>query len=784
MNVENKRNENEEETLIHKVIVKYLPYWPVFLITILIGIVASWLYLKAAIPVYEANATLIIKDEKKGNEESKLMESLNQISSKKIVENEVEVLQSRKLMKDVADKLNLYTPIYQEFYWKKRLAYYYFPVVAITVNPESLTLGQDIPISFDEKTGEVILNEKERIQLDKPVSTPYGELIFIKNKKFQGYSGDGKFFLSVYPSRYLVPSLQANLKVQPAGRLSSLVKLSYRDQIPERSENILNQLIYSYREAEVAEKNKLAKNTLDFVNERLGLIAKDLDTIQKKAQAYKSGSNAVDIGTQGQLYLQNVSENDQKLSGVNTQLSVLDQVESFIKTNNSEGIIPSTLGVDDPLLSELLTKMNSLELEYQKGRATIGENNPKLLAIKDQIDKLKPSIVKNVESQRKSLYAIRDNLNATNRGYNSMLSRVPQKERQLIDITRDEQNKRNIYDFLLQKKEESEIAYSSTVADNKVVDSAEASNRPVSPKKKVIYLGSFLCMMILSMAVIAIREALNRKVMYRRDIEAITKIPVIAEINKEKSSGPFVIKKGERSLVAEQFRKLRLSLSFMGVNEEHKKILLTSSISGEGKSFVAANLAISLTLTGKKVVIVDTDLNRPTQGKMFGMESFAGVADFLMGKGEVIDYIRKVPEYESLHLIPAGNLPDNPTELLLGDRTKELIDYLSLVFDYVIIDTSPIGLVTDGYLITTLCDATLFVVRHDYTPKIFIKRIDESNMINPIKNPGIIFNGLKQRGYVNSKYGYGYGYDYIYAYGYGREGDKKKKKRDVFKGDR
>ncbi|MCO6498122.1 MAG: polysaccharide biosynthesis tyrosine autokinase [Chitinophagaceae bacterium] len=774
---------NEEESLFSKLIAKYLPYWPFFVISILLGGVGAWAYLKTTVPIYEASATLIIKDEKKGSEDSKLMESLDLISSKKIVENEVEVLQSRKLMKDVADKLNLYTPIYQEFYWKKRLAYYYFPVLAITLNPESLTLGQDIPISFDEKTDEVILNGKDRIQLDKPVSTPYGELVFIKNKKFQGYSGDGKFFLSVYPSRYLVPSLQANLKVQPAGRLSSLVKLYYRDQIPERSESILNQLIYSYREAEVAEKNKLAKNTLDFVNERLGLIAKDLDTIQKKVQAFKSGSNAVDIGTQGQLYLQNVSENDQKLSEVNTQLSVLSQVEKYVNSNNSDAIIPTTLGVSDPVLGEMLTKLNNLELDYEKGKATIGENNPRLLEVKEQINKLRPNILQNIEGQRRSLTITRDNINATNRQYSSILSRVPQKERQLIDITRDEQNKRSTYEFLLQKKEESELAYSSTVADNKIVDSAEASNRPVWPKKKVIYLSSFLCMMILSMAVISIREALNRKVMYRRDIEAITKIPVIAEINREKASGPFVIKKGERSLIAEQFRKLRLSLSFMGVNEDHKRILLTSSISGEGKSFVAANLAISLTLTGKKVVIVDTDLNKPTQGKMFGMESFAGVADFLMGKGEAIDYIHEVPEYENLHLIPAGNLPDNPTELLLGERTKELIDYLSLVFDYVIIDTSPIGLVTDGYLITSLCDATLFVVRHDYTPKIFIKRIDESNMINPIKNPGIIFNGLKQRGYVNTKYGYGYGYDYIYAYGYGK-GEGKKKRKDVFKGDR
>lgn len=753
----------EEENLLNKMFSKYLPYWPLFAGAILVALAGAWIFMKIATPKYEATATLIIKDEKKGNEESKLMESLNQISSKKIVENEIEVLQSRKLMKDVADKLSLYTPISKKESFGDKSAYLTCPIIAKAIQPEALTQWTKIPLTYNNATKQVILNGNQKYSIDKVAYTPYGKLQFAPNPNFKGIDMGGQFFLSIYPEESLVPDLLKNLRADPAGKLSSIINLSYRDEVPQRAQEILNQLIYSYRESEINEKNALAKTTLDFVNQRLNLVVKDLDTIQQKVQAYKSGSNAVDISTQGQLYLQNVSDNDQKLSDVNTQLSILNQVENFVRNDKSEAIVPSTFGITDPLLTEMLTKLNSLELDFEKGKATIGENNPKLLEIKDQISKLKPNILKNISSQQKSLLAARNNIAATNRSYSSMLSQVPQKERQLIDITREQQNKQSIYEFLLQKKEESEIAYASTVANNKIVDLAQAGNSPVYPKKMVVYLGALALMLLLSMGFVTIKESMTGRVMYRQEIEARTKIPVIGEITHDKSKSPIVIKSGKRSFIAEEFRKLRLSLSFLGINEKHKKILVTSSISGEGKSFVAANLAISLTLTGKRVVLVDMDLNNPTQTKIFNKENVPGVSNFLKGEKDAVEIIRRVPEFENLHLITSGDLPEDPAELLTNGKAEELLDYLSNIFDLVVIDTSPMVLVTDGYMLTHLCDATLYVVRHQYTPKSLIRRIDANNIINPIHNPAIIFNGVKQRGFLAANYGYGYGYDYVYG---------------------
>ena len=589
----------------------------------------------------------------------------------------------------------------------------------------------------------------------------YLEGVFKKYKK--PVKPHGQFYFTLERPRILSGSFLGSLKAESSGKLSSIVDLSYRDEIPERAENILNQLIASYRHAEMEEKDALAKNTLLFVEDRLGIVSHDLDSIEKKVQQYKSGRNAVDISTQGTLFLQNVSANDQKLSEVNMQLSVLDQVEKFVtKKDNSNGaIVPSTLGVSDPMLSQLLDKLYTSELEYNQLRKTVGENNPKLVTVEDRINKIKPNILENIQSQKQSLQAAKQNLFETNSAYNSMLQSVPQKERQLLDISREQQIKSDIYSFLLQKREESELAYASTVSNNRVVDDAQASPDPVSPKKMLIYLVTIVLFLGLSFAIITIRESFTGKVLYRNELESRTSIPIIGEVAFDKSKNPIVIEAGRRSLVAEEFRKLRISLSFLGIDANHKKILVTSSISGEGKSFIAANLAVSLALTGKKVALVDMDLNNPTLSKILKIPPDNGVTEFLTGEKDPEEIIKVIEEHKNLFFIASGSLPENPSELLSNGKVKELIDYLEGVFDMVIIDTSPLVLVTDGYILTGLCDATLYVVRHKYTPKMLIKRIDENNHINPINNPAIIFNGVKSRGFFKNNYGYGY--DYVYG---------------------
>lgn len=768
-------DEEENENISQKIVSKYIPYWPVYILAIILGIVVSYVYLKFQIPIYQASATLIIKDEKKGNEESKLMEFQDPISAKKIVENEVEIIQSRRLMKDVVEKLSLYTPITEKGEYKNTSAYVTFPLIITSPNPDSLigtVKDEIIPISYDSAKNEVVLFEKDRYGLNQVVKTKYGKLIFELNKNYQKpEKSTNKFYFTISNPEEVANGILGALKAEPASKLSSIINLTFRDEIPKRAENILDQLINSYRQFEINEKDDLAKNTLAFVQDRLNYIARDLDSIQQKAQKFKSGRGAVDLSAQGLQYLQNVGINDQKLSEVNTQISVLNQVENFVKNpSNKDGIVPSTLGVSDPMLSQLMDKLYESQLEYTNLRKTVGENNPKLLSLNDQIEKIKPNILQNIQSQRQSLNAMRQNITATNNQYNSILQTVPQKERELLDITREEQMKSNIYSILLQKKEESEIAYASTVVNNRVVDYAHASPGPVSPKKMLITAILVFLFLGLSFAIITIKETFTGKILYRDEVESRTSIPIIGEIAFDKSNNNIVIEKGRRSFVAEEFRKLRISLSFLGIDANHKKILVTSSISGEGKSFIATNLAISLALTGKKVVLVDMDLNNPTINKIIEVDRGVGVTEYLEENKVADEIIKEVSGHENLFFISAGSLPENPSELLSNGRAKDLLDYLNSAFDYVIIDTSPMVLVTDGYLLTGLCDATLYVVRHKYTPKMLIKRLDRNNHINPIYNPAIIFNGVKSKGFFKNNYGYGY--DYVYG---NKERNKEKK---------
>ena len=772
-------NEEKEDSMMQQFVSKYLPYWPLFILAAFLAVLSAYIYLRYTTPIYEANATIIIKDDKKGNEESKLVESLDQISSKKIVENEIEIIQSRKLMEDVVQTLGLYAPIYEKGDVHDVLAYTNSPISIIAPFPDSLPVVDKISLNFANNNQQVILDGKDRYAIDKIVSTPFGKLEFIPNKHYTKGPASGKqFYFSLSTPKAVAPMYLSGLKAEAASKLSSIVDLSYRDVNPYRAENILNQLINSYQQSANDEKNSLANNTLSFVNERLTIVSHDLDSIEKEVQQYKSGNRAVDISAQGQLFLQNVSANDQKLGEVTTQLAVLDNVENFVKTNanSKSGIVPSTLGISDPMLSQLIDKLYTTELQYDQLKKTVGENNPTLVALADQIDKIKPGILSNIKSQRQSLNATRQNIAATNGTYNSLLQNVPQKERQLLDISREQQIKTNLYAFLLQKREESEIAGASAVSNSRVVDFAQAGPNPVSPKRSLIYFASVVFFIGLCGAFIFIKEFLTGKVLYRNEIELLTSIPIIGEIAFNKSKEDIVIEKGRRSFIAEEFRKLRISLSFLGIDSFHKKILITSSISGEGKSFISANLAISLSLTGKKVVLVDMDLNNPTIDKILNISREAGVTEFLECEKDPEQIIKHVKEHENLFFISSGEiLPENPSELLSNGKVNELINYLENIFDFVIIDTSPMVLVTDGYLLTELCDATLYVIRHQYTPKMLIKRLDKNSYINPINNPAIIFNGVKLRGFFKNNYGYGY--DYVY----GNKENKRQSKKPVVK---
>jgi tyrosine-protein kinase Etk/Wzc len=756
--------EENEENIFHQLLFRYLPYWPLFLILILLGAGAAYFYLKTLVPVYEISASILIKDEKKGSDDSKIMESLNLLSSKKIVENEIEVIHSRTILTEVIKDLHLYAPIFEKDEFVSRPAYITSPIIVELQQPDSLLQAQDVSFIYSASTQSIIASNT-KYPLGQWMNSTWGVIRFSKNLLYHPSSGKNTFYFKLENIKKTVNDLSEKLEVTPSGKLSSVIDLVLKDAVPERGEAIVNDVINVYNKVSITDKNLLAANTLDFVDKRLKNMGLQLDSMETDIQKFRTDKDVVDISAQSKQYLANVGESDQKLNEVNMQLAVLDEVQKYVESKNNEpGIVPSTFGINDKLLSDLIEKLYDTEIKYEGLKKNTAKNNPILISLRNEIDKIKPNILENIKTQRKSMEAARNNLNETSNKYALALRSMPLKERQLVEISRQQAIKNNIYSFLLQKREETALSLNSTVPDSRLIDRAESSFLPVWPKKPIIITIAILGAILLAVIWIALKEMMNNKILFRNEIETMTMIPVIGELAFDKSKRPIVINSGEKSLIAEQFRFLRATLSKSG-SSKVKRVMVTSSISGEGKSFVAANLAASMALAGKKVVLIDLDLHKPGIHTLFGLENKAGVSNFLSRLSELEELIIKTSENENLYIMPAGPIPIDPSELLLNGKLKVLLNYLETVFDVLIIDTAPALAITDAYIIGSRCDANLYVIRHNYTPKVHVKLLDENTGMYKMKNIGIVFNGVKKRG--AGKYGFGFGYGYNFDYGYG-----------------
>lgn len=765
-----RKQDQTSENYLGQLWFKYMPYWPLFLLFTLLSLGVAWYYLQHQTPLYSAVASILIK----GEEDSKGVEDLNPIAEKNTIDNEIQTLKSRLIMTSVVRNLGLYAPVHEEKRFANHLAYQTSPVSVICKNPDEIRETEKIYFNFDVAAKTVSVNNV-KYPLDKWVNTPYGVLKFIPNKNLTTAT-ENKLYFSLYRPENYAWTFINQMDALTLNKNSDILYVTIKDENPRRGEDVLNEVLNVYIKNIVNGKNELAKNTLKFVEERLSSVSHELDSIERKIQQIKS-NGAFDISSQGAMYLQNVNDADKKLGDVNSQLAVLNTVENYVLSKGSGGgIVPSSLGVNDPILSDLLAKLYTAELEYERLKKTTAENNPMLVSLMDQINKIRPNILENIQNQRKSLQANRNNLYATSGNFNAMLQRIPQKEKELLDVNREQNIKNNIYTFLLQKREEAALSTNSLATENKIIDKAAASPAPVSPNSKRTYIFSIILAFALCVSLIVGKEIFVRKILYRQEIENLTSFPVIGEIAFGKTKNLLIteIADGKETFIADHFRKLRTSLTFLGIDSKRKRILVTSSIPGEGKSFVVANLGLSLALAGKKVILLEFDLINPSLSKKLYVNEENGISNYLLGEMELDEIIKKSKVHENLFVIPSGPLTDNPSELLLNEKVEDMLNTLNENFDYIIIDTAPVGPVTDAYVLSPHCDATLYVVRHKYTPKVFMQRLDDESKINPLKNPAIVFNAVKNKGFMKNDYGYGYGYRY--NYGYGNKDRSKRKK--------
>ncbi|PVY36660.1 GumC family protein [Pontibacter virosus] len=754
---------SSEDSFISSIMNKYMPFWPLFVMLFILSLAGAWVYLNYyATPVYEITASLMIKDEKKGVSDSKLTESIDAFTSNKTVENEINVFQSRALMLKVVNDLKLYAPIYEEGKFRSIPAYTTSPIIVELKEPEKATSTPNIYFIFDKALNTVLIDNKE-YPLEQWNNSPYGVIKFTENPH-KSKDAEHPLYFSIVDPQSVAHGLVSRIRIQASSKFSSVVNMNLKDSVPQRGEDILNHLISAYKQLAVNERNRLAANTLEFVEERIKTVVDELKELENEVVQFRSTRGGVNLGEQGRLYLENVRDNDRKVSELTTQLAVLDKVERYVTSrNNSASFVPSTLGINDQALNQLLQKLYDSEIQYQKLKYTTAENNPILIAVTNEIENIRPRILENIRNQRINLQASRANLASTNSTYNSVLQSIPQKERELMELNRQQTVKNNAYNFLLQKREETVLSYAPSVEESKVIDMAGSSTTPISPKPMYIYLMAIIGSLVAGVAFITGKELLSSNLLFRSEITLYTNAPIVAELSFVKPGKDNKFSAPTEASVVEQFRQLRVSLGLYGRTFIKKKILVTSSIPGEGKSYVSSNLALSLASSGKKVALLDFDLRNPNTSVQFDLFKREGIIEYLSADIPIQNILVK-STFSNLTIVPAGNDIGDHTELLLNGKLECLFNHLENIFDYLIIDTPPIDLVSDAYLLSEYSDISLLVMRHAYTPKSLVQRLKTDNKIKSLNNTAIVFNAVKPRGFAKGKYGYGYGYGYEYKY--------------------
>lgn len=737
-------------------------YWYLYLLGLILAGVGAFLYLRYTPRIYEAKSTLLIKDAGyNGTSEQDLLlgELGGVIAMSGNLENEMEIIRSRTLMRQVVDELDIDCEFYlegriqtQEVY--KKLV----PIVIDTVDIERPYFGKQFVVSIlDTQSFEFRYQEDKSIYaFGIPFRNEYGYFRISYDTSLS--TNEKEFILVFQDSEQVARRYSSSIKINKIGQYSSVLQLSLQDQISSKAVDIINKLIEVYEQASINDKNTVAKNTLDFIDERLNFLVEELSDVEKDVEYFKS-QNAItsEASANVEIKLKDISVTEEKILDIGIQLSVMNMTLAYLNKDKEQfKLIPSNLGNEALGINAMIEEYNRKILERSSllKSATVG--NPNVILIEDYLNKMQTNLINSIEKKKRELEINYEELKILQTALQGEIRSVPRKERQLLEIQRQQSIKQNLYLYLLQKREETALAEAITTPSSRIIDTAESSNAPIKPQKNIIYLLSIIIGISIPAIVTIVLEFFNNKIRSEEDILKYTNTPVLGRIASDTDESKIVIGPDKRSAQAEMFRLLRTNLKFVSPDNKPPVTLVTSSISGEGKTFIALNLAYSMALTGKKTIILGMDLRKPKLGQyLAGEEKIrTGLTNYIVGSATLEEIIQSSTLNSYLHYIPAGPIPPNPAELLMNDKVEQLFVYLKAHYDQIVIDTPPAGLVADSLLLAPYVTTTLYVVRHAYTPKSMLRVIDDIRQSEKLKNPYIVLNGVKS----GKRYGYGYGY--------------------------
>ena len=790
--------QSEEQVNIQELLFRYLIHWPWFVVSIIICIACAWGYLRLTTPIYNISATVLIKDEKKGGGAS-MSSDLEKmglegfISSSSNVDNEIEVLRSKSLAREVVNNLGLFVTYMDEDEFPSKELYHTSPVLVSLTHQEADKLPGRMEINMIlQPTGalgvQITVGEKEyRKQFDKlPAVFPTDEgtvAFFANNDTLSAVCPENitkERHITAFINRpfSVLKEYVNSLSIAPTSKTTSVVVISLENTNTRRGRDYINKLLEMYNINANNDKNEVAQKTAEFIDERIGIISKELGSTEQDLENFKRSAGITDLSSEAQIALTGNAEYEKKRVENQTQINLVMDLQRYMKGNEYE-VLPSNIGLQDAASAGAIDRYNQMLVERKRLLRTSTENNPTIINLDTSIRAMRTNVQATLDATLKGLQITKEDLAREASRYSRRINDAPTQERQFVSIARQQEIKSGLYLMLLQKREENAITLAATANNAKIIDEALADDNPISPKKMLVYLAALVLGVGLPVGVIYLIGLTKFKIEGRADVEKLTSLPVVGDIPlADEKTGSIAVFENQNNLMSETFRNVRTNLQFMLENGKNV-ILVTSTISGEGKSFISANLAISLSLLGKKVVIVGLDIRKPGLNKVFNIpKKEHGITQYLTNTtANLMDFVQPSDINKNLFILPGGTVPPNPTELLARGGLEKAIETLKANFDYVILDTAPVGMVTDTLLIGRVADLSVYVCRADYTHKAEFTLINELAENNKLPNLCIAINGLdlnsRKYGYYYGygKYGkyYGYGKRYGYGYGYGEK---------------
>ena len=798
-NYNNPQEKEEESINLYAIFFKFLIYWPWIIASVLVCLLGTYIYLRYQTPVYNIKSAVLIKEQdnhkQTANNTFAAIQDMGMLSMTNNFDNEILILQSHTMVKKVVSELELYINHSKDRTFGYNLPLYKNTPVKVYMNPEEADkLQGNVKVQMDYDTNRQLKikvsfkkeQKKKEIetiinQLPTAFPTEIGVLTFTPDTTITLTEAISLTAFITTPTA-AAADYCANLSVSPTSKTTTIAQINVKNTVKQRGIDFIYRLVEVYNQDANDEKNEVAQKTAEFIEERINIINKELGSTEDALASFKQRSRLTDLTSDAQMALQETSRYEQQLNENSTQINLVQYLENYINNPaNTDEVIPANVGLQDQNLANVINQYNTMIVERKRLLRTSSESNPAVINMRSGIEAMRTTVQTTVNSVLNGLHITEKNLQREARKHEGRVSNAPAQEKEFMSIARQQEIKANLYIMLLQKREENAITLAATASNGRIIENPLAGGAPVAPKKHLFMLAALFIGLAIPIAIIYLIDLLKYKIENRGDVEKITTVPIVAELPKAIASkdirGSIMVRENKNNIMEETFRGLRTNLLFM-LEPNEKVIMFTSSQPSEGKSFVAGNLAVSMAHLSKKVIILGMDIRKPGLNKVFGMSMHTkGITNYLSNPNEVnlFDMILPSEVSPNLDILPSGSVPPNPTELVARPILEQAINQLKERYDFVILDTAPIAMVTDTAIISRVADMCVYICRADYTPKVAYQYINVLQKQHKFKKLATVINAIdisKRKNNIN--YGYGHKYSYGYGYGYGFESENKK----------